>query len=300
MKISMHRPHSWLATMQSHSTNSGKKLLLGASVLLLAGAAYGQTNPFAKGPDPTSASIQADGPFTVSTQTIAKGGGFGGATVYSPDAAGTYAIVAFCPGFTATQSSIAVMGKRLATHGFIVATIDTNSTSDQPPSRATQLIAALNSVAALTTGPAAGKIDGSRRVVTGHSMGGGGTLLVTINANRPASLKAAVALAPWSQNTKNFGADATPTSIIVGSADNIAPAGTHSTTFYNSIPTSTKKLEGIINGANHFFVQNNPANQPASYVQIAWIKRFADGDTRYSQFLNGDSRFSTFSSDGPF
>jgi len=271
------------------------KSLLSAGVLLAATVANGQ----AIGPDPTLASIQQDGPFAVSTQTV-RGNGFGGGTVYSPNTAGKYAIVAFCPGFTATQSSIAVMGRRLATHGFVVMTIDTNSTFDQPPSRATQLIAALNTLAALNTGAAAGKIDANRRVVTGHSMGGGGTLLVTINNNRPASLKAAIGLAPWSQNTKSFAGDATPTAIIGGSADTVAPPAQHSTVFYNSISTNTKKLLGIINGASHFFPQDNPANQPASYVQIAWIKRFADGDTRYSQFLNGDSRFSTFSSDGPF
>jgi dienelactone hydrolase len=288
MNINSYRPHSTWKSVSS-------KWLCAAALLLCATAANSQ----AIGPDPTLASIQAAGPFAISSQTVA-GNGFGGGTVYSPNVAGKYAIVVFCPGFTARQSSIQVMGQRLATHGFVVMTIDTNSTSDQPPSRATQMIAALKTLAALNTGPAAGKIDPNRSIVTGHSMGGGGTLLVTINANKPASLKAAVPLAPWSQNTKNFGADATPTAIIGGSADNIAPPAQHATVFYNSIPTSTKKLLGIISGANHFFVQNNPANQPASYVQIAWVKRFADGDTRYSQFLNGDSRFSTFSSDGPF
>ena len=116
-------------------------------------------------------------------------------------AAGTYGLVAFCPGFTATQSSIAVMGRRLATHGFVVVTIDTNSTSDQPPSRATQLLAALNRVAGLTTGAVAGKVDGNRRAVTGHSMGGGGTLLAL---RQNTSLRAGVGLAPWSQATKDF------------------------------------------------------------------------------------------------
>jgi triacylglycerol lipase len=266
------------------------------SVFLLGPALAFAQSPFQKGPDPTLASIQADGPFTVSTQTVA-GNGFGGGTVYSPNTAGTYALVAFCPGFTATQSSIAVMGRRLATHGFVVVTIDTNSTLDQPPSRATQLLAALRTVAALTTGPVAGKIDSNRQVVTGHSMGGGGTLIA---ATSTPTLTAAVPLAPWSQATKSFSGDRVPTAIIGGSADTVAPPAQHATVFYNSIPTSTKKLLGIINGATHFFVQDNPANQPASYVQIAWIKRFADQDTRYSQFLNGDSRFSTFNSDEPF
>lgn len=268
-----------------------KTWLAGAGLFALASVAHAVQI----GPDPTAAALAADGPFAVSTQTI-PGNGFGGATVYSPNTAGKYAIVAFCPGFTARQNSIAVMGRRLATHGFIVATIDTNSTSDQPPSRATQLIAALNAVAAISSGPAAGKIDGSRRVVTGHSMGGGGTIIAA--TNNP-SLLAAVALAPWSNATKNFSGDRVPTQISVGTADTIAPAAQHSTTFYNSM-NQNKKMECIIQGANHGFVQNNPANQPSSKFQISWAKRFADGDTRYSQFLNGDSRCATFSSNGPF
>jgi dienelactone hydrolase len=270
-----------------------KTWLSGAGLFLLATVAHAVQI----GPDPTLTSVQADGPFAVSTQTLSAGGGFGGGTVYSPNTAGQYSLVAFCPGFTATQTSIAVMGRRLATHGFVVITMNTNSTSDQPPSRATQLIAALNTVAALTTGPVAGKVDSARRVVTGHSMGGGGTLIAA--SNNP-SLLAAVPLAPWSRSPNTFPNDKVATAIIGGSADNIAPPGTHAIPFYNSIPTSTKKLLGIINGASHGFVQNNPANQPSSYVQIAWTKRFADGDTRYSQFLNGDSRFSRFNSNGPF
>jgi dienelactone hydrolase len=277
MKIAIHRAHV---------------ALLGAlSLACTISAANAAT-----GPDPTLASVQADGPFAVSTQTV-RGNGFGGGTVYSPNTAGKYAIVTFCPGFTATQSSIAVMGRRLATHGFVVMTIDTNSIYDQPPSRATQLRAGLRTLAALNTGAAAGKIDATRTVVTGWSMGGGGTLIA---ATQDSSIKAAFALAPWSQSTTNFSADHIPTAIIGGSADTIAPPAQHSTVFYNSIATSNKKLLGIIQGASHFFPGDNPANQPASYVQISWLKRFADGDTRYSQFLNGDSRFSTFASDGPF
>jgi dienelactone hydrolase len=269
-----------------------KKCALGLGLMALSAIATAQV----KGPDPTAASIAADGPFAVSTQTLARGNGFGGGTVYSPNTAGTYGLVAFCPGFTATQSSIAVMGRRLATHGFVVVTIDTNSTSDQPPSRATQLLAALNTVAALNTGPVAGKVDTNRRAVTGHSMGGGGTLLAL---RQNTSLRAGVGLAPWSSATKNFSAIRSPAAIVGGSADNVAPVNNHSQRFYDSI-NQAEKLLAVINGASHFFPQDNPANQPASKYQIAWLKRFVDGDTRYNQFLVTDNRLSKFQSTAPF
>ena len=116
---------------------------LAASLVLLGSASFAQSNPYAKGPNPTLASIQADGPFTVASQTIAAGSGFGGATVYTPTAPGTYAIVAVCTGFVTAQSSMTPIAKRLATHGYVVVNIDTNTIFDFPDSRATQLLAAL-------------------------------------------------------------------------------------------------------------------------------------------------------------
>jgi len=263
-----------------------KLSLIGLGLLATASVVQAQTNPLAKGPDPTNASIQAVGPFAVTTVTIARNAanGFGGATVYVPTAAGTYALVAFCPGFTATQSSIAVLGERLATHGFVVATIDTNSTNDLPPSRGTQLQAALNQVAGLNGGNTAarGKIDTTRLVVTGHSMGGGGTLFAS-RANN--AIKAGVGLAPFSSNTKSFNTTV-PSLIVGGQNDNVAPVNNHSNRFFDGLPNATPKVLAVLAGRDHFFPQDSPASQPASKFQIAWIKRFADNDARYTQFVN--------------
>lgn len=267
--------------------------VLSIGLLATSSVAFAQSNPFQKGADPTLASIQADGPFAVSTQTV-TGAGFGGGTVYSPNAAGTYAVVAVCPGFVSAQSSMAAIGRQLATHGFVVVTISTNTFFDFPDSRGTQLLAALRATTALTTGPVAGKIDTNRQAVSGWSMGGGGTLLAA--GNTPA-LKAAVAFAPWA-TSNNLKTDRVPVAILGGSADVIAAPGTFSTVFYNALPNTVSKFLGIINGADHFFPTK--ASQPASYTYVAWMKRFADNDTRYSPFLNGDARFSSFSSNGPF
>ena len=55
----------------------------------------------------------------------------------------------------------------------------------------------------------------------------------------------------------------------------------------------------MIQGADHFFP--NKASEPASYTNIAWVKRFADGDTRYGEFLRGqDAAWASFVSNGPF
>jgi dienelactone hydrolase len=279
--------------MKSFTTTRLTQVALILTFTAAAASALAQANPLAKGPTPTLTSIQADGPFAVSTQTV-RGRGFGGATVYSPNTAGKYAVVAVVPGFLANQSSIRDISRRLATHGFVVATISTNTVLDFPPSRANQLLAALRSVTALTTGPVAGKMDTSRQAVAGWSMGGGGTMLA---AGMTPGLKAGVAFAPWSTNN-NVGNSAVPMSYLAGTADNTAPANTMATAFYNAMPATTKKMLGVIQGANHQFPTT--ASQPASYTEVAWMKRFVDQDTRYSQFLNGDSRFATFKSTGPF
>ncbi|WP_397534652.1 alpha/beta hydrolase family protein [Roseateles sp.] len=277
-----------------------KQLLMKRAALaafLASSLLHGVTHAQAIGPDPTAASLAADGPFAVSTQTANRATGFAGGTIYVPNAAGKYALVAFCPGFTNSQSAVATLGRRLATHGFVVVTMNTNSVFDFPASRATQLIAALNSVAAISTGPIAGKVDATRRLVAGYSMGGGGTLIA---ARRNPSLRGAIALAPWSDNDKNFSTNTVPTTIVGGSADTTAPPSAHANVFYNSMPTTTKKLLAIINGATHSFPTTSTPNQPASGYQIAWSKRFADQDVRYSPFLVTDSRLSLFASTGPF
>lgn len=248
---------------------------------LAAFVAQGQSNPLAKGPDPTSASIQATGPFALTSQTIPRGAGFGGGIVFAPTAPGTYAMVAFCPGFTANRSSIQTLSSRLASFGFVVIAMDTNTPLDFPPSRGTQLLAALNRVATLTTGPVAGKADTTRRVVAGWSMGGGGALYASLN--NP-TLKAAIGFAPFSFD-QIF--NTTVPQLIQGAQnDDVAPVALHSIPFFIGLPNATPKAFVSITGAAHNFPTAATPNQPASKFQIAWAKRFADNDTRYEPFVN--------------
>ena len=221
--------------------------------------------------------LKKDGPFAISAQSI-PASGFGKGTVYSPNTPGKYALVAVCPGFVSAESSITEISKRLAS------------------SRASQLLAALKAASAVTTGPAAGKIDVTRQVVAGWSMGGGGTLEA---AAATPGLKAAVAYAPWNLSSSKYKSIKVPSAIIGGTADTVAPVASHSQPFYNAIPATTPKLLGVIQGADHFFP--NKASEPASYSNIAWVKRFADGNTAYADFLLGqDAAWASFVSTGPF
>ncbi len=105
-------------------------------------------NPYQRGPNPTESSIEAlRGSYSTSSTSVSSLViGFGGGTIYYPTTTsdGTFGGVAIAPGFTAYESSIAWLGPRLASQGFVVFTIDTDTTLDQPGQRADQIQAALD------------------------------------------------------------------------------------------------------------------------------------------------------------
>ena len=244
-------------------------------------SAVAADNPYERGPDPTESSIEAPrGSFSTSDDTVSRAAvsGFGGGTIYYPtDSSQTYGGVAIAPGYTASQSSMAWFGPRLASQGFVVFTIDTLTTSDQPGSRARQLKAALTYLT--TQSGQKSLVDPERLGVMGHSMGGGGTLEA---AAADPSLKAAIPLTPW-DTTKNFSGITTPTLIVGAQNDSVATVRSHAEPFYESIPESTSKAYLELRGASHF--APNTSNTTIAKYSISWLKRFIDDDTRYDQFL---------------
>lgn len=250
----------------------------------LAGAprADAQSNPYQRGPNPTNASIEATrGSFATSQTTVSSlsADGFGGGTIYYPTSTseGTFGAVAISPGFTAGQSSISWMGPRLASQGFVVFTIDTNSRFDQPASRGRQLQAALDYL--VEDSSVRSRVDADRLAVAGHSMGGGGSLEA---ADDNPDLQAAIPLQPWNTQKSWTGVDV-PTLIIGAQNDSVASVTSHSERFYSSIPASSEKAYLELRGASHF-VSNSPDTTTAKYM-ISWLKRYVDNDTRYEQFI---------------
>ncbi|GGS00152.1 lipase [Micromonospora fulviviridis] len=256
-------------------------LALGGAAAVPAGA-QAADNPYERGPAPTNAILEASrGPFATTSYSVSALSvtGFGGGVVYYPTSTseGTFGAIAISPGYTATWSSLSWLGPRIASHGFVVIGIETNTLLDQPDSRGRQLLAALDYL--VQRSAVRGRIDASRLAVAGHSMGGGGTLEAA--AARP-SLQAAVPLAPWNLD-KTWSGVTVPTLIVGGESDTVAPVATHSEPFYNSIPASSEKAYLELNGASHFFPQS--VNTPTAKQMVAWLKRFVDNDTRYEQFL---------------
>jgi predicted dienelactone hydrolase len=279
-------PH--VSTRTSHR-RPGRIAGLAAAIAAVVGlttlsgpGAQAADNPYERGPAPTNASIEAlRGPYAVSQTSVSSLAvtGFGGGTIYYPTstADGTFGAVAVSPGFTATQSSIAWLGPRLASQGFVVFTIDTNTTVDQPDSRGRQLLAALDYLTRSSS--VRGRIDATRLGVMGHSMGGGGSLEAA--KTRP-SLQAAIPLTPWNLD-KTWPEISTPTLIIGADGDTIAPVASHSEPFYTSLPSGLDRAYLELNGATHF--TPNTSDTTIAKYSISWLKRFIDNDTRYEQFL---------------
>lgn len=279
----------------THKALLAKAALFCATLLLSAYAfsATGPSNPCTnctRGPNPTIAALKSNsGPF--STAKFSVSGylkGFGDSTVYYPtNTTGKMGAIAVIPGYLSYESSIDWWGPRLASHGFVVITMNTNTIYDQPDSRATQLSKALDYVIAQSnssSSPIAGKVDATRLGAIGWSMGGGGSLKLSTQR----SLNAIIPQAPYYAGSNSFNTIKTPALILACSADAVAPVAVHASPFYNKIPNTTPKAFLEIYGGSHFCANSGYPNQDLlGMYGISWMKRFIDFDTRYSQFLCG-------------
>ncbi|MFF0150659.1 cellulose binding domain-containing protein [Micromonospora sp. NPDC005203] len=252
-------------------------------------------SPYQRGPDPTPASVAATrGPFATTQATVPAGNGFNGGYVYYPTdtSQGTWGAVAIVPGYSALfANEEAWMGPWLASFGFVVIGIETNSRTDGADARATQLLAALDYLT--RTSPIRNRVDANRLGVMGHSAGGAGTLLAALR--RP-TLKAAVGLAPGTPgNNLNMSTTQVPTMLLSGQNDGtVTPSYLQG--IYNTLPAGVEHAWAELAGNDHLsFTRPNPTEMR---LLIPWLKTFLDNDTRYTQFLcplansTGVSRYS--------
>jgi dienelactone hydrolase len=220
------------------------------------------------------------GPHAI-TQSRANGAGFNNGTLYYPTDAslGKLGAMVIVPGFLSAESSIQWWGPRIASHGFVVLTIATNTVTDFPAQRANQQNAALRWLT--TSSPAAGRIDPTRLAAGGWSMGGGGSLDA---ARSNPNIKVVVPMAPWNPGSRY--AYNKPTFILSCASDTIATNSTNSNLFYSSL--SGEKAQLTI-GGSHFCPTTR--NDGAAKLVVSWLKRFLDNDTRYSRFVCENAPF---------
>ena len=260
-------------------------LALIVATLFFAPPAEAQSNPYERGPDPTLSLVEGSGPYSTSTSSVSSFvSGFGGGTIYYPTGTNeTFGGVVVSPGFTASTSSMAAFSNRVASHGFVVLAIDTNSIFNQPNSRGSQLLAAADWLASSSPPSVVqARLDSNRMAVSGHSMGGGGSLAAS---NSRDSLLASVPLTAW-HTTKTWSSNTVPQMIIGAENDSTASVSSHSIPFYEGLPNSTPKMYVELDGAGHF--APNYTNSDISAMSVSWFKRWVDNDARYNRFLCGE------------
>jgi dienelactone hydrolase len=245
----------------------------------------GVTGAVSEPEEPTTATASGQGKFAVKTYTngYPDAPEYADSTMHYPDGlSGPLPAIAIVPGFLSAQSTIQKWGPFLASHGFIVLTIGTNSTSDLPDARAAALWGAIGTIKGENTregSPIKGKVDVDRLGIGGWSMGGGGTL-IAITAHP--ELKAAIAMCPWNPGL-TYPMVKTPIIFLAAANDQLA-AG-QSQPFYDSIPETTPKMLWERSNADHF--ENDPDNNMGAQGRygLSWVKVFLEGDQRYKKFL---------------
>lgn len=238
----------------------------------------------------TAAELSAtrdNGPLTVASKAIPRqlANGFGGGTIHYPTNAGDCGLlggIAVIPGYVSYEASIKWWGPRLASWGFVVITIDTNSIYDDPNSRATQLSAALDHIVSDSTVGA--QIDSTRLGAIGWSMGGGGALQL---ATQRSDVRAIIPQTPY--HDKDYGIMDTPALFITCQNDRIASNKKYSSAFYNHAAGPKIKIE--IKNGSHFCPSYRFNEILLSKPGIAWMHRYINGDTRFDKFLCNNENY---------
>ena len=229
-----------------------------------------------------------NGPFIISSKDVPRKSaiGFGGGTIHYPTNAsgcGLLAAIAVIPGFVSYESSIKWLGPRLASWGFVVITINTNSIYDNPDSRAEQLSAALDAV--IADDSVGSIVDRERLGAIGWSMGGGGALKLATGRKE---IRAIVPLAPY--HDKDYGKVSTPTLVIACEFDRIASNKKYGSVFYDKAMGPKMKVE--INNASHFCPSYRFNEILLSKPIIAWMQRYINEDNRFDKFLCANENYS--------
>jgi dienelactone hydrolase len=203
------------------------------------------------------------------TVTRANGSTFTAQLIYPATAAGANQpfhpqagpapAISFGHGFLQTTSRYLSTLQHLASHGFIV--IASDSETSLFPSHAnfaSDLSRCLTYLEQQNDAPGAflaGRVDTAAFGISGHSMGGGASLLA---AGTDLRIRAIAVEAPAETNPSAIAASASlaaPALLIVGDADTIVPTGSHGQLMYNAIRTP-RQLANIRGGYHCGFIDS--------------------------------------------
>jgi dienelactone hydrolase len=230
---------------------------------------------------------------------------FAGGTVFYPltlsfDA--PVGLIVFVPGFRASQGMYDWWGPALASFGYAVMIIDTNTPSDSQAARKSAAIAAIDFLKAENSregSPLLGKLDLEKVALMGHSMGGGAVLQAAAELGN--ELDAVIPLSlyccePGQSFSGNYSALAVPSLIFASSEDTVAPPAGHAKLLFDSINPNTPKAYIEFAAGDHMIAANGgPDLATQGRMTLAWLKIHLENKTNLTRFIaNDDAKFSHF------
>ena len=203
--------------------------------------------------DPDAQPLTNPGSYEICTYKagLADIGYFSAEMFYPCDlSAGPFPATTLTGGWTNTKEDMYWLAEHLTTHGYVVLAITPTNIYGQPPvwERAHKAgFEQLESQNSAFLSPLRGKIDLSKRAITGFSMGGGGALLAQEDIDDEVAI---IALAPWlGDHVVNYDAINVPTLMLGSEFDELAY---YVEDFYSELPTDIERGLAMYAGASHY------------------------------------------------
>jgi len=267
------------------------------------GSSSGEMLPFPRDGQPVN--VERRGPYAIASYDMMDEEWLNATMYYPMNAPFPFAVMTVSPGFTESKEHMTWWCEMLASHGFAVLSTTPNDTlADQPPDRGTDLEKAVARAMAENTAegsPLKGKIAVDRIAVSGHSMGGGGTLYAASRLGD--QVRAAIPLMEHGPylTADDIAAITAPTLFIAGDADPDLLGGPnmHSIPHFNQMTSTVERVLMIFAGGDHFLGVNGGAFQDEqSRYAVSWLKIHLEDDMRYETYIYGADHtpepFSTF------
>jgi len=224
---------------------------------------------------------------------------FSAATIFYPltlSFAPPIGAVALVPGYGQSASNYEWWGPMLASFGYAVMIIDTNTPQDGLEARSQALMAAvdfLRNENGEADSPIEGRLDATKIAIMGHSIGGGASLQAAQNLGGD-DIGAVIPLTPYccelGQSFSGSLADQdVPTLIFASAEDTVAPPADHARLLYDAIAGSTSKVYAEFATGDHMLATSSGGDLTTlGRYAMAFLKYHLDGQPQYEEVVYGN------------